>query len=83
MNLYDFLEVGTRGKGPGWVAKRQTGGPPRLHSRRVETAYFVLISFVTTFCTKVKLPDSDSAEPNLSGATALEGVPMLDSWAAV
>jgi hypothetical protein len=33
---------------------------------------------VTTFCTKVKSSDPDSAEANLSGATALEGVPMLD-----
>jgi hypothetical protein len=32
---------------------------------------------VTTFCTKVKSSDPDSAEANLSGATALEGVPML------
>jgi hypothetical protein len=32
---------------------------------------------VTTFCTKVKSSDPDSVEANLSGATALEGVPML------
>ena len=39
---------------------------------------FLFFSFVTTFCTMVKSSDPDSAEANLSGATALEGVPMLD-----
>jgi len=29
-------------EGPGWVRERQTGGPPRLQNRRVETPYFCL-----------------------------------------